>query len=186
MSDEPFRMPRSAHRDPEEKPAETHRPTEESKTVREETKPVNRNRSSESNSRKTLMVVAAAVVAVLLAVAGWWAWTNMSSDSGIDSGKYQAVFFTNGQVYFGKLHTFSGESMKLNNIFYIQASQTSANPQKTSEAQTNNLQLIKLGSEIHGPQDEMILAKNQVLFYENLKSDSKVSQLIDEYNKSHK
>lgn len=45
------------------------------------------------------------------------------------------------------------------------------------------MQLIKLGDEIHGPEDEMILSKDQVLFYENLKTDGKVAQSIEKYKK---
>jgi len=43
--------------------------------------------------------------------------------------------------------------------------------------------LIKLGSEIHGPDDEMIVSKDQILFFENLKKDSQVSASIDKYSK---
>jgi ABC-type Zn uptake system ZnuABC Zn-binding protein ZnuA len=43
------------------------------------------------------------------------------------------------------------------------------------------VQLIKLGSEVHGPEDAMMIAKAQVLFYENLKPDGKVAQSISKY-----
>ena len=43
----------------------------------------------------------------------------------------------------------------------------------------------KLGQEIHGPEDEMIISKDHVLFYENLKSDGKVSQSIEQYKKAN-
>ena len=48
------------------------------------------------------------------------------------------------------------------------------------------MQLIKLGSEIHGPDDEMIINKDQVLFFENLKTDSTVAKSIASYQKSIK
>lgn len=186
MSEEPFRMPRPAHREADHQSAVAEKTHEEPKPVREESKKVNRNRV-ENNSKKPLVLALVAVIVVVLVGLGYFGWSNMnSSAAGIDGGKYQAVFFTNGQVYFGKLHTFNNDYLKLNSIFYIQSSQPSAsNPQKTSEQQ-NSLSLIKLGNEIHGPQDEMVIAKDQVLFYENLKTDSQVSKLIDQYNSQHK
>lgn len=56
------------------------------------------------------------------------------------------------------------------------------NPQKTTTDQ-RNVQLIKLGQEVHGPEDEMILSKDQVLFIENLKPDGKVAKTIAEHGK---
>lgn len=109
-----------------------------------------------------------------------------NSAMGIDGGKYQAVFFTNGQVYFGKLQAFNDQYLKLTDVYYLQtqqAEQDTKNLQKTSTDQ-NNVQLTKLGGEIHGPQDEMIISKDQVLFYENLKSDGKVSTSISKFKNS--
>lgn len=130
------------------------------------------------------------VIVVVLGVGGWFAWSNMSAGTtGIDGGKYQAVFFANGQVYFGKLQAFNGGYLKLTDIYYLQSQSSgdSSNPQATSKDQAagSNVQLIKLGDEIHGPEDEMIISKDQVLFYENLKADGKVAQSIKKFKDSH-
>lgn len=103
----------------------------------------------------------------------------------IDESEYQAIFLTNGQVYFGKLHDFSKENYKLNDIFYLQTKTNtdSSNPQKTTASDSADVQLIKLGSEIHGPEDQMIINKEQVLFFENIKNDGKVAKSIQEYKK---
>ena len=105
----------------------------------------------------------------------------------IDSSKYQAVFFTNGQVYFGKLKNQGSDYLHLSDVYYLQtnADATSENPQQSTSTDQGNVQLIKLGDEIHGPEDEMIISKDQVLFYENLKTDGKVSQSIQEYKNSN-
>jgi hypothetical protein len=127
------------------------------------------------------VVVLVAVLAVL--AAGLWGYNTLSQGTLIDSGKYQAVFLTNGQVYFGKLSRVNGEAYKLVKIFYLQANQTdsdSSNPQKT-DATNTDVQLIKLGNEVHGPDDQMVIDKSQVLFYENLNKDGKVSKSITEY-----
>lgn len=113
---------------------------------------------------------------------------NSSTTAHIESGKYQAVFFTNGQVYFGKLSPLAGGYLKLEDIYYLQtkANDTSTNPQETAPDTANDVELIKLGNEIHGPEDEMILNKDQVLFFENLKNDSRVSQSIKTYQTQNK
>lgn len=126
----------------------------------------------------------AAVVAILLAAGLAYWFLRPQPGLGIDSSKYQAVFFTNGQVYFGKLAEMPRGYYKLTNIFYLQPKEQTAdakNPQATATAGSSELQLIKLGSEIHGPEDTMILSKDQLLFFENLKKDGKVSQSIASY-----
>lgn len=128
------------------------------------------------------VVVTIALLAVLL---GGWLLYRSSMGAHIDNSKYQAVFFTNGQVYFGKLQKLSGGYFKLNDIYYLQAKADAAtvseNPQETSPQQGSDVELIKLGSEVHGPTDEMIISKDQVLFFENLKADGTVSQSITKF-----
>lgn len=189
MDQGPFRMPQSSsggntNRPDEESHEEeasvkqTHRPTHRPTTHRYNTK--------EEKSNKRFIIPGVITVSVIVvAVVGWFVWSGMqTAGTGIDSGKYQAVFLVNGQTYFGKLHPFNDEYMKLTDVYYLQTQQaeeqSSKNPQQTSDDQ-NNVQLIKLGDEIHGPQDEMIIDKRQVLFYENLKTDGKVSQSIKNY-----
>jgi len=129
------------------------------------------------------MAVVAAVVIIVLLLGGLFLYRS-STGANIESDKFQAVFLTNGQVYFGKLQTLNSEYMKINNIFYLQtkAAASSTNPQKTSDQSATDVQLIKLGSEIHGPEDQMIISKTQILFFENLKSDGTVSKTIQKYN----
>ena len=142
-----------------------------------------------ASKRKMFILIGAGVgafvllLAIILAVFLLRPAPAAGTGMGIDSSKYQAVFFTNGQVYFGKLQAFSDQYLKLTDVFYLQTQQTeqdAKNLQKTSTDQ-NNVQLTKLGAEIHGPQDEMIISKDQVLFYENLKSDGKVVTSINKF-----
>ena len=158
---------------------QTHRPTTHRPTT-------HRYNTKEETSKKKFLIpgaIAAAVIA--LAAIGWFIWSGMqTAGTAIQADKYQAVFLVNGQTYFGKLHPFNDEYMKLTNVFYLQTQQAeeqdSKNPQQTSSDQ-GDVQLIKLGDEIHGPQDEMIIDKRQMLFYENLKTDGKVAQSIKSY-----
>ena len=93
-----------------------------------------------------------------------------------DGQKYQAVFLTNGQVYFGKINKQDKEYMTLNDIYYLQVG-----PQQGSGTNANSQQsisLVKLGNELHGPVDEMHITKTQVLFWEDLKNDGNVVSAI--------
>lgn len=143
-----------------------------------------------SNRLKVIALgIATALIVGALIVVGWLVYRS-SMPAHIDSNKHQAVFFTNGQVYFGKLHKLSGGYFKMTDVFYLQTKaedkEESANPQETSAQDASDVQLIKLGGEIHGPEDEMIMSKDQILFFENLKESSTVSKTIDEYNNENK
>lgn len=136
-----------------------------------------RGRDEKKKLPVKLIAIAVGVLVLLIAVF-WWIGQSSNVAGQIDKGKYQAVFFTNGQVYFGKLSKVDSEYYKLTDVFYIQQSQESQNPQETESEPNSNPQLIKLGNEIHGPEDAMIINKDQVLFFENLKADGKVSDVI--------
>lgn len=140
--------------------------------------------------KKLILAVVAALALVLLLVGGKYAYDRFVG-SPIDSSKYQAVFLTNGQVYFGKLNKSVDNYYKLTDVFYLQATQSDAaqnesdaqNPQTASQT---GVQLIKLGNEVHGPEDTMVIDRSQVLFIENLKKDGKVVDSINKYKTENK
>jgi hypothetical protein len=146
---------------------------------------MSRGSKKKSKNLKYIAMTAVLIFSLLVVVFGGWLLYRSSMGAHIDDSKYQAVFFTNGQVYFGKLQKLSGGYFKLNDIFYLQAkadaANASENPQETSTQQNSDVELIKLGSEVHGPDDEMIISKDQVLFFENLKKDGTVSQSISKF-----
>ena len=105
------------------------------------------------------------------------------------SGSYQAIFLTNGQVYFGKIGEMDNDYITLSDIFYLQvvqpplqgtpqAGQPAAQTTPTAQPQ---ISLVKLGNELHGPVDLMHISRAQVLFYEDLKGDGSVVKAIDAY-----
>ena len=100
-------------------------------------------------------------------------------------GDYQAVFLTNGQVYFGKLYKESSRYPVLQNVYYLQVTQA-PQPIREGETQPQNINLVKLGGELHGPQDEMRIARSQILFIEDLKSDSRVMQAIEQFQSTNR
>lgn len=100
----------------------------------------------------------------------------------IKEDQYQAVFLDDqsGQVYFGKLDVVNSKYYRLTDIFYVRVEQVQPD---TGEA-AQNISLAKLGSELHGPEDEMFISKDKVLFWENLKDDGKVVTAIEDYKKN--
>lgn len=105
------------------------------------------------------------------------------------SSGYQAVFLTNGQVYFGKLSGMTASFATLKDIYYLQVTTPPAtgdasqlNQQQAQQQQ--QLSLVKLGQELHGPVDEMKVNRDQVLFFEDIKEDGRVMQAIREYQKN--
>ena len=104
------------------------------------------------------------------------------------SSGYQAVFLSNGQVYFGKLSGMTASYATLKDIYYLQVTTpptpdgSQLNQQQAQQQQ--QLSLVKLGEELHGPVDEMKINRDQVLFYEDIKEDGRVMKAIREYQKN--
>lgn len=99
------------------------------------------------------------------------------------SKDYQAVFLTNGQVYFGQVDSQNSAEVVIEDIYYLQVTRPL---QQTEEGQQQanpqgELSLVKLGNELHGPTDSMYINRDHVLFIEDLKDDSNVVQAISNY-----
>lgn len=143
-------------------------------------------------SKKTRIVaLVVALLVVILAIAGWWYKGTQTQAAYIEHDKYQAVFLSNNQVYFGKLQQLGDKSVRMTDVYYLQSqaaaqaqteSSKSADPSQSGGSKATP-QLVKLGSELHGPEDAIMFNKEQVLFWENLKSDSKVAKAIEAYLK---
>lgn len=125
-----------------------------------------KNRSFSRN--KKLVLVGG--LTLILAVAGYVVWQLVFSQ--IMPGRYQAVFLSNGQVYFGKLHDYYGSRPYMTDVYYFQAKEQADG--KPSGDQT----LVKLGKEIHAPEDKLILNKDSILFVENLQDSGSVVDAI--------
>ncbi len=128
------------------------------------------------NNKVWIAVIAAAVVVVGLL--GWWGYNNMMSPDGVKKNQYQAVFLTNGQVYFCKLDKVTAQYAECNDIYYLQVQQSVQPADSKASADNPQVSLAKLGSELHGPEDQMKINRDQILFWENLKDNSKVVEAI--------
>jgi hypothetical protein len=128
-------------------------------------------------------VLAVLLILVSLAALGWLATkgaNKLMADSAVKAKEYQAVFLTNGQVYFGKVSKVDDSYVKLMDIYYLQVQQQ-VQPKDQNAQQQPQVSLAKLGGELHGPEDVMYISRAQVLFWENLKDDGKVTKAIKDY-----
>ncbi len=130
---------------------------------------------------KILMGLLAIAALIYIAYAVNQAFGSLGASSAVKSKEYQAVFLTNGQVYFGKLTNVNASYVKLTNIYYLQVQQAVQPTNSKDTAANQQVSLAKLGVELHGPEDVMYVSRAQVLFWENLKTDGKVTKAIQDY-----
>jgi hypothetical protein len=105
----------------------------------------------------------------------------------VDKTKKQAVFLTNGQVYFGEIKSVNSKFLDLRGIYYLNVNQqVQPNQEDSKNAQAqNNITLVKLGCELHGPLDQMVINREQVTFWENLRDDGQVAKAVAEWVKQN-
>jgi hypothetical protein len=130
---------------------------------------------------KTLIIVVIIAVIILLVSFGKDIWGKIFKPE--QTQVYSAVFLTNGQVYFGKIEKNNEREIALNNVFYVQVNQNAAQNGQVANLNQASFNLVKLGNELHGPTDELFINRAQVVFYENLRDDSKVVESIKNYKK---
>ena len=127
-------------------------------------------------SAKQIPIIMAACLVILVVLVGamavlsvikWQKYDRYDQKDFINSSSYQAIFLTNDQIYFGRLNNINSDYLLLSDTYYVKVNEE------------GNGQIIKLGFvEPHGPEDKMIINKDQVLFWENLKPSSQVIETI--------
>lgn len=161
-------------------PEEAQLPVPDSRSMQQQ--PVMPSGGTPTNQRPSRWknVVFTVITLLLLGVIGALVWFGFRSniDSTINHDRYQAVFLSSGQVYFGNLELMDSNYMRLTNVFYIQSDTATEDSEGVDSVNDSNFKLIPMGDEVHGPESEMIIVRDQVLFFENLKPNSKVSELI--------
>lgn len=132
-----------------------------------------------------VLLVAAAMLLVLgvIWLSAFGAKVNPESEY-VDQDKMQAVFLTGGQVYFGKIRALNRGYVGLTDIYYLRVNQQ-VQPKQGEQAQAQDIALVKLGCELHGPDDQMLINRDQVIFWENLKKDGQVAKAVEAYSKAN-
>lgn len=92
----------------------------------------------------------------------------------IDPNVYQTVILEGAQQYFGHLHNIHTKYPYLSDIYYVKVQELNQ-----ADPEQSKFTLIKMGNELNGPEDTLYLNWNKVLFWENMKPDSKVVQGIN-------
>jgi len=123
------------------------------------------------NAIKSLVFWAVGLVALWLAF-GVFNFPSLGSFPAVPASQWQAVFLTNNQVYFGKLVNYDAAYVTLTDVYYLRTASD------LDQSGGSSLNLIKLGGELHGPEDVMNIPKANVLFWENMKDTSQVVQTI--------
>lgn len=130
------------------------------------------------------LVLLVSIAILSVAVIGFLMFFKTNKENGyVDNDKMQAVFLNGGQVYFGKIRVLNNKYVGMNEIYYLRVNQQ-VQPKQGQEAQ-QDISLVKLGCELHGPQDEMFINRDQVVFWENLKGDGEVAKAVEKYKKDN-
>jgi hypothetical protein len=144
-------------------------------------------RSNKSEDNKLIrlgMVVALVALAVLLAgllalsvSRGNDGGSGKSQSSYVDTKKLQAVFLNTGQVYFGNIKSLNSQYFVLSNIYYLQTNNGANN--------NSSVTLVKLGCELHQPNDQMVINSEQVTFWENLGDNGQVAKAVADFKQKN-
>ncbi|MEW6407877.1 MAG: hypothetical protein AB1465_04260 [Patescibacteria group bacterium] len=135
-----------------------------------------------------ITIVAAVIFGATLVISSF-AKKTLSFPNVMNKNQYYAVFLDNGQVYFGHLNRYlTSKNPVLSDIYYLQSNEALQTGEKKIEEAAGETQfnLVKLGQELHGPKDAMILNKDHILFIEELKTDGQVVKAIEEHKKEKK
>jgi len=145
--------------------------------------------TSQPSSNRFVLPLIIAVVVIVLAAVAWFSWSSsQSSTVGIDSSKYQVVSLSDGQVYFGTLSSADKDHMKLTDVYYLQPIASDSDKEssdssdlKDTSSSDNNFKLVKFTDIVYGPDNEMIISRDQIIHYDNLSPEGKVAKAIEEY-----
>lgn len=120
-----------------------------------------------------------ALIALLIAglsyvAASWWDFTVPS----LGEARYQAVFLTNGQAYFGHFRDRIGPYARVDDAYYIQTQEGETSADGT--AQPPGSKLVRRGVELHAPRQPFYVAKSAIVFVEDVGSASEIAKFMDQ------
>ena len=136
------------------------------------------NRSRNYSKSPKLRMIACAIVCLVVLFGVYSVFFASNQKNLISTSKYQAVFLNDGQVYFGHIKHLDSQYIDLKDIYYVTSNSNSSTSSSTS---SNNIQLVKLGCELHSPYDEMVFNMSQVIFWENIQDSGKVVTAINSF-----
>ena len=127
------------------------------------------------NLKKLYKIIGIILVILILSISIFWI---LIQNQKYISKNWQAVFLSDGQVYFGKIVKQDKQDLILKDIYYLREKGSLQQGENSLNKITQDVSLIKLGTEIHGPEDEMRINRFHILFIEELKEYSKIVSAI--------
>lgn len=153
--------------------------------------PVTKHRGGKSNLVTKLfkfgavaLLLAVTALIVLVLIYAVRQSTNKGEAGAINKKQMQAVFLNGGQVYFGHITNLNDRYLQMADIYYLRVNQQ-VQPNQSTQTAANDISLVKLGCELHGPQDSMVVNQSQVIFWENLKDDGQVAKAVATYKQQN-
>lgn len=133
-------------------------------------------KGKEKNTRRKKFLVTTLLVVSLLAIG---LVGSLGYNAFAKKDVRQAVFLTNGQVYFGYLSRSNSPIIQLTDTYYLKSAKELQGSDKSK------IVIVRLGGELHGPEGTMQINRDQVLFFEDMRDDSKVNQAIEKAKSSN-
>jgi hypothetical protein len=133
-----------------------------------------------------VVIVGAALILALVAVYAGSSSTLNGEYKKVNKNEFQAVFLNGGvtsgtvtySTYFGHITGMNDKYVVLDKVYYLTDS-TGSNGQSSP-------QLTKLGcQQLHSPEDQMVINRTQVAFWENLQDNGKVVQAIKQFQQQN-
>jgi len=157
------------------------------KTILPKILPKNETKSTIKNKccSNKLAVLTYIVLVLIIIVAGIKiGLLNWQYNKVINENTYQVVFLDNGESYFGKLESLGFKTYRLSNVYYLKYFPKTQQTEDANNANVNSdnyeLKLIRLGEqEFYKPNNEIIINKDKILYWENLQSDSEIMDIIN-------
>lgn len=138
----------------------------------------------ENNKIFKSALIVVLVIALLTLIASSISATKANLAFEPDADNYQAVFLDNGEVYFGNMTESSDKFLVLENIYYLRVTPVlQQGPDGTvaeDPTQQPQINIVKLGEELHGPQDKMVIPITSVTYWEDLRDEGQVATAIQE------
>lgn len=127
--------------------------------------------------RAALALAALIVLAALLALLSTLVEPADPFDGRVKQGRYQAVTLNEGSIYFGHLRPAGDDFYRLSDVHLIR--QTPAEG-KNKEPKT---QVQPLREQLFGPENEMLIDRDDIVSVSNLRRDSEVVKVIERLDK---
>lgn len=132
----------------------------------------------------TVLLLFSATILIIALVAAFASSNKQQQSKYVNNKELQAVFLNGGQVYFGHITGVTSQYLTLGNVYYLRVNSSQPDTSKTT-TNSNDVSLVKLGCELHGPEDQMVINQEQVIFWENLKSSGQVAKAVTQFQKNN-